>query len=495
MFFFAPRDYILLTFFAQRNVMSSEMVFVGAPPDGESNKRKKTENENKAFFTFTIPSSEIRRLCTKKDLGDSVTVEVTRDGVKCKTDAECRNLWDALDEPIQDHIKVNAERLFKEQHFKTVQKWAYNMGKLETPSGEVLGGWSQKSVDAVKEKLPENSKYTEAVDNLQQLFKIMFDDGRVRLEMGINGDPSKKGDPSDFISDNEDATNQGMVTPRGFGYESYEFNLPPLGWLERDERRTSFLTKLIRCFSLAVSFLFDKQYEQLHVTTEKDKERRMQYADYDFIDFYIIWMLQQASNFNKGFSPPGINGRKLIYQIVAQDALLWFVLKDDAYPEFDNIPSQRNQTNFRNAGNGASLVRRVRNTDISRWGPLNDDMTQVARLYTILKLVDEDDAYDAEDDDEDDEGEILPSDVFYVCYNVTRQAKGTSLRKMLHFESKNGGNFAKSLKNEQSYFNRSTQKSFKDLLGNPNETPNYGFWNGPDFDGKFETMDFYVENI
>jgi hypothetical protein len=490
MFFFAPRDYILLTFFAQRNVMSSEMVFVGAPPDGESNKRKKTENENKAFFTFTIPSSEIRRLCTKKDLGDSVTVEVTRDGVKCKTDAECRNLWDALDEPIQDHIKVNAERLFKEQHFKTVQKWAYNMGKLETPSGEVLGGWSQKSVDAVKEKLPENSQYTEAVDNLQQLFKIMFDDGR-------SGSSSGSSERSDAIEDVSYPSlkkqgmvrfdDQGMVTAEA--HPLYQFETETgINWTETgiradDEERVGYLTKFIAHFSLAVSFLFDKQYEQLHVTTEKGKERRMQYADYDFIKIYIFWMVQQASE--QRFP-------NTIYQICAQDALLWFVLKNTAYPlNKDFLRADSNYT-------GQGSVRRIRNTYTRSWGEFNDDMTQVARLYTILKLVNEDEKFDAEEDDEDDEGEILPSDVFYVCYNVTRQAKGTSLRKMLHFESKNGGSFAKSLKNEESCFNRSEKRSFKDLLGNSTAvTPSnrYSFWDGPDFDGKFETMDFYVENI
>ena len=249
--------------------MSFEIV--AAPP---SSKRARGDEEE-AFFTFTIPTTEIRRLCAIPNLGETVSVRVTKSGVKCVTGAEtgeCENLWDVLPDTVQDRIMDMGKS--SQANFQLVNEWALKMGvvKDETKEDDYFGGWSKQSSDNVKKQLTGNDevkrRFTEAVDNMRNLFGIMFNEGRSE---GNNMKPNEY-----FIEPWEGQSDyQGMnpLPEEGIYYTGYRI----------DEKET--LEKLDKFFQAAVTFLFDGSFEN-----EKP------YSSYTFINIYLVWMVYNATS-------------------------------------------------------------------------------------------------------------------------------------------------------------------------------------------------------
>lgn len=406
--------------------------------DDKATKRKRGKgNDDKPFFTFTIPKTEVERLCRQIDnLGETVTFRVGKKDVPT---------WNTLPDEVQNNIIFRLDM----HNFSIVNNWALEMGVIESGSWgdyktDYYGGWSEQSVNKVKSQLVgtelQKKKYEEAVDNMQKLFKIMFNEGKSE---------SNDMQPSNYYVEHSvgNSEYQGMGPSNDYGvkYNRYNFEVP------KKEEQEQILINFVYHFSVAVAFLFDEKFEEVRTT----ENRRATYVDYKFIQIYLLWMANKASSLEHDEYP-------MKFHIIAQDALLFFVVKNDssAFREYATTlhveqgdvhymphPSVAPRKIWPRADKYFNKYAAI--LESQEWGVSNEKDEKIIRLKTILKLVsesldwmnseDEEDAYiddisddeDSEYEDEDDEDsededdydtrrQYPPAKIAAVCHNLVK---------------------------------------------------------------------------
>ena len=135
--YFSKKKYLSISSHGYEGTMSC-----ATDDDDKATKRKRGKgNDDKPFFTFTIPKTEVERLCRQIDnLGETVTFRVGKKDVPT---------WDTLPDEVQNNIMDMHMNKHMKENFTIVNKWALEMGVIfsgsyENYKTEYYGGWSEQ---------------------------------------------------------------------------------------------------------------------------------------------------------------------------------------------------------------------------------------------------------------------------------------------------------------------------------------------------------------